>query len=499
MTGLALALLLTQTDDAAALKWFQAHAMPLRTVEAGKGLDDMDSLAAVLKDVQVVGMGECTHGSREVFQMKHRMLEFLVEKMGFTVFALEASLPDCVAMDRYVTSGTGDAKTAVQMQGFWTWSTEEVRDLIEWMRKYNQNSTHKNKLRVVGVDMQSRGGAANFIDFELQKVMKTDGPQFEHLAYERLTDADIKGLDAVFKDGMAKVKDPDEIKLLTQVRAVFDQALAEEESNVVSEQQRKVAPYFLEGLKKCPDLLEKAKDIDADGKAGLDLLARGSKSNVEPTAAEKRDCAKYAASVHAYAKKQNDKELALDYERAANLLDYFAAAFAKPEPAMNHRDKCMADNLEWITTTYLPGQKVMIWAHNYHISNSMQAGKADSMGSHLTARFGAKYFPIGFAFYEGAFQAIPAGGGALQEWKVTGKDDSYDGLLQKVGKPLFFVDFGTADTPMRTWLDAARPTRSIGAVYSPPAADMYFQKAEVGKLYRGMIFISKTTRARPLG
>src|SRR5262249_25666166 len=36
---------------------------------------------------------------------------------------------------------------------FWTWNTEEVLGLIEWMREYNQ--TAKNKVQFLGFDMQT--------------------------------------------------------------------------------------------------------------------------------------------------------------------------------------------------------------------------------------------------------------------------------------------------------------------------------------------------------
>jgi erythromycin esterase len=48
----------------------------------------MSPLRSVVGEARIVAMGEATHGSREFFQMKHRMLEFLAEKMGFTVFAI---------------------------------------------------------------------------------------------------------------------------------------------------------------------------------------------------------------------------------------------------------------------------------------------------------------------------------------------------------------------------------------------------------------------------
>ena len=54
---------------------------PLTTTKAGNGFEDLQPLKEILKDVNILGMGEATHGTKEFFEMKHRMFEFLVEEM----------------------------------------------------------------------------------------------------------------------------------------------------------------------------------------------------------------------------------------------------------------------------------------------------------------------------------------------------------------------------------------------------------------------------------
>lgn len=136
-------------------RWIGENAIPLATVEAGHGFDDMRVLRDVVGDARIVSLGEATHGTREFFRLKHRMLEFLVEEMGFTVFAIEASLPDGLAVNDYVLRGEGDPARALAGLGFWTWDTEEVLDLIHWMRAYNEDPAHARKLEFWGFDMQA--------------------------------------------------------------------------------------------------------------------------------------------------------------------------------------------------------------------------------------------------------------------------------------------------------------------------------------------------------
>lgn len=139
----------------AVIAWLKGNAAPIKTVEAGSGFDDMQPLKKVFKDVRFVGLGEETHGTREFFQFKHRMLEFLVREMGFRVFAIEASYSACQNINDYVMGKMDDGAKALVSQGFWTWNTEEVRAMLDWMRKYNAGVPADKKVKFVGFDIQN--------------------------------------------------------------------------------------------------------------------------------------------------------------------------------------------------------------------------------------------------------------------------------------------------------------------------------------------------------
>ena len=132
----------------------RSHAVPLTTVLAEHGFTDLEPLRDIVGDARVVALGEATHGTREFFQLKHRLVEFLVEEMGFRVFAIEASWPDCQAVNDYVLHGRGTAARAVANMRFWTWDTEEVWEMVEWMRRYNLDPSHQEEVQFLGFDMQ---------------------------------------------------------------------------------------------------------------------------------------------------------------------------------------------------------------------------------------------------------------------------------------------------------------------------------------------------------
>lgn len=109
-----------------------------------------------LGGVRIVGMGEATHGSREFFQMKHRIFRYLVEQYGFRAIAFEADFAESVYINRYVTGAGGNIDTIMTgvMQS-WSWRTAEVKALLHWMRQYNSTRAPEEHIVYFGLDCQS--------------------------------------------------------------------------------------------------------------------------------------------------------------------------------------------------------------------------------------------------------------------------------------------------------------------------------------------------------
>jgi len=143
------------------IDWIRSHAVPLKTPEAGNGFDDMRPLRALIGQARIVSLGEATHGSREFFQLKHRMLEFLANEMGFSIFSIEANLPEAYRLNDYVLDGKGDPAQLLRGMYFWTWDTEEVLAMIRWMRAFNQSG--KGRVQFTGFDMQTPTVAASIV------------------------------------------------------------------------------------------------------------------------------------------------------------------------------------------------------------------------------------------------------------------------------------------------------------------------------------------------
>ncbi|HEY0512772.1 MAG TPA: erythromycin esterase family protein [Thermoanaerobaculia bacterium] len=158
---------------AAAVAWLKGHAIPFDTAEAGHGFADLQPLRKLIGDAHVVALGEGTHGTREFFQMKHRLTELLAGEMGFTLFAIEANMPEAYKVNDYVLTGQGDPKELLKGMYFWTWNTQEVLDMILWMRTFNQSQEAKSgkaRIQFLGFDMQTPDVAAQNVRGFLAKA-----------------------------------------------------------------------------------------------------------------------------------------------------------------------------------------------------------------------------------------------------------------------------------------------------------------------------------------
>ncbi|RKE52297.1 erythromycin esterase family protein [Sphingobacterium detergens] len=145
-------------SELAALK---KYSYPLRTYEPDSGdTKDLKPLDKLIGSSKVVALGEVTHGSSEIFKMKNRIIQYLAVNKGFDLFSMEANMPESYKLNDYTVRGEGDPKKLIAGMYFWTWQTDEVLNMVEWMRRFNQP---KQRITFTGFDMQFYAGAVNEI------------------------------------------------------------------------------------------------------------------------------------------------------------------------------------------------------------------------------------------------------------------------------------------------------------------------------------------------
>ena len=124
---------------------------------------DTEAFAFYAKDVselvlpehtRIVALGEATHGNKEFQQLKRTVFQNLTERYGIRAFCLEGDYGGCEMVNRYIHGGKGSAEEAAAAIGFGIYRTEEMADLIRWMREYNETAAEGEDLVFYGFDMQ---------------------------------------------------------------------------------------------------------------------------------------------------------------------------------------------------------------------------------------------------------------------------------------------------------------------------------------------------------
>jgi erythromycin esterase-like protein len=126
----------------------KSSALPLQTVRPAAGFVDLQPIKSILDGRRIVALGEATHGTSEFFRMKHRMIEFLANEMGFTHFGMELSPEDGKVINDYIQGRQRNPRSVL----YWPWATVEVMAMIDWMRAYNADRNSQQRITFHGFD-----------------------------------------------------------------------------------------------------------------------------------------------------------------------------------------------------------------------------------------------------------------------------------------------------------------------------------------------------------
>ncbi|MCX2454217.1 erythromycin esterase family protein [Pedobacter sp. PLR] len=160
-------------DNSILVNAINDQLIPLKTVSDDLDFMDFNPLNSILKEKQIIALGEATHGSHEFFLYKHRMLEYLVKKTGIKTIVLEADFTGTQVMNDFVLNGKGTAAQCLLGMGF-SGTTQEFIDLVNWLKSYNDTQLAENKVSIYGCDMQYPVFAVKKIkDYLVQKNLLT--------------------------------------------------------------------------------------------------------------------------------------------------------------------------------------------------------------------------------------------------------------------------------------------------------------------------------------
>jgi erythromycin esterase-like protein len=540
--------------------WIAGHAIRLTTPEAGHGFEDMQPLKQVVGNARIVALGEATHGTREFFQLKHRMVEFLASQMGFTIFAIEANMPEAYKLNEYVLHGTGDPVALIKGMYFWTWDTQEVLAMVKWMRELNASG--KGQIQFTGFDMQTPTVAAKIVgDFiaahdpdysaTLQKATRlalapsaqsgsfasatgsfpvsvaagkrihfsgyiktddvddgyaglwwrADGPaQTPTLAFDNMRDRGAKGT-TDWKKFDLQLAIPAETRNINFGALLVGKGTAwfdglAVEVDGVPYESDSVFRFLKYNTQQGPYQLRSDSQTQREGHPTLMIRHVGQPTN----AVDPKDGSDAWHDIVAHMEASREKY-------GANRDTEWALQNARVvEQCMEgradqvYRDASMATNIKWILDQN-PGAKIVLWAHNGHVNFGGDPGKYKPMGEWLRQWYGDQMVVFGFAFSQGSFQAVEPGKN-LHDFTIgPAPTDGFDGMLASTSIPLFALDLRQLPKtgPAADWFNQAHPARGIGAVYSESAAANYFRPLVAPQTFNVILYVDKTTAARKNG
>ena len=131
------------------------HALPsLERSGAPDGqFDDLDWLDAAVGDARVVAIGESSHFNGQSYRLRHRLLRYLVQRHGFSAYAMESGFVEGWWVNDWVharvdAEAIGDvlANGMTSLMGMWV----EMRDQLEWMRHHNRSG--EQPINFYGID-----------------------------------------------------------------------------------------------------------------------------------------------------------------------------------------------------------------------------------------------------------------------------------------------------------------------------------------------------------
>ncbi len=161
----------------------------------------------------------------------------------------------------------------------------------------------------------------------------------------------------------------------------------------------------------------------------------------------------------------------------------------------NKRDIYMAHNILYLLRKEKKGGKVVVWAHNDHISIANQFDFTN-MGMVLKDSLKDKYYAIGFEFYTGSFQSRNIDlKNTSSDWDVntigTPPENSLPYYLNNTGKDMLYLDYHSMGS-LRNF-SKTLDMHSVGSMYSASSPTVY---PATLKNFDGLIYIKNSTAAK---
>jgi erythromycin esterase len=328
---------------------------------------------------------------------------------------------------------TNDGAKALDSQGFWTWNTQEVRAMLDWIRQYNAGVPVDKKVKFVGFDIQVNGtGKSRLLEY-LKRVAPERVAETE--TFFKVNEGELGGK-AAFAPGDEAQKARTKLKdLKNQYHELFvfleisGARLAAKSSQTEYEQMREYARVLVQFMSSYGD--------PSGGSALRDLYMADNFQRIVQREPAGTRFVLWAHNGHISTGGSAENNLGFgSHLRRFYGKNYYALGFAFNQGEFQSREGQPKD----------PAKSMLL---SFKVNPAID----DSIDWCL-AQTGLKSFIVDF------------------------RSDHRNAELVE-------------------WLATPHPMRSIGAIYYPGIERSSFSPTTIGDEFDGLFFIDATTRARP--
>jgi len=414
----------------------------------------------MIGDATVVALGEGDHFAAEPMLFRNRVLQYLVQKKGFTAIAIESGIVESRLVHDFVRTGSGHISDVVAQGITWTFDQLPQNEaLVRWLRDYNTGPRHERKVNFYGFDVPGSPSNPNVrrgVGTALQEVLKflERADRESAAAFHPRLDSFLPNLHF---DLYSPPTGPGYHRLTQAQRDQLTATIAD----LVALVQAREAGY---SAASAPDEYRWAQRA-AIGARQVDSWLR---------------------------------QIPLDWQATAEQLRFL-------DFASDIRDRAQADNLDWIIKQEGPSGKILVYAHNGHLSttsvtwlwrpadtsrqfrDATGAYSHQVAGTYLKRRLGKRLITIGNLIGKGQI-----GCADFTHLIEPASLDSVDALAQELGVPLFLLDLrkrppGVGNLPSED--------RQLGRGFEIPGAYKVSLKLPFGEAFDALFFVDTVTPA----
>lgn len=151
------------------------------------------------------------------------------------------------------------------------------------------------------------------------------------------------------------------------------------------------------------------------------------------------------------------------------------------------RDEMIARNVRWLLDEMHPGRRIILWAHNGHIT-SHRGGAFKPMGAWLREWLGSSYYSIALSVAGGEVRA--AGENGLAKFTMPARDGTGERTLARASLASFFLDMRSlpAGSALREWLGEPRQYYEVGARWNDTVPEANTAVFPMAASFDGLVF-----------